>query len=122
LFGDQEKIAHISGSFGSLEIESQNKGPGKMVQFEWDAEKAKRNAKKHGVHFGEAATVFFDPLSATFDDPDHSEGEHRFITVGISSRGRLLVVAHTEKMNSIRIINARVATAHERRRHESKEE
>ncbi len=88
------------------------------MRFEWDPEKAKLNLKKHAVSFAEAATVFYDPLSATFDDPEHSEGEQRFITVGVSSRAGLLVVAHTERGNSIRIINARVATAHERKKHE----
>jgi uncharacterized DUF497 family protein len=90
-----------------------------MIQFEWDNKKAKRNHRKHGVSFEEAATVFYDPLSATFDDPDHSVGELRLITVGYSSRGRLLVVSHTERVKSIRIISARPATAHERKRHES---
>ena len=89
-----------------------------MMLFEWDLEKAMRNLKKHGISFDEAATVFYDSLSATFDDPDHSEGERRLITVGISSQNRLLVVAHTERGNAVRIINARPATAHERKRHE----
>lgn len=88
------------------------------MRFEWDPEKAKLNLKKHGVSFAEGATVFYDPLSASFDDPDHSEGERRLITVGLSSRARLLVVAHTERGNSIRIINARLATKRERKRHE----
>jgi uncharacterized DUF497 family protein len=90
-----------------------------MVLFEWDPEKAKRNLKKHGVSFDEAVTVFYDPLSATFDDPDHSEGEQRLITVGFSSQTRLLVVGHTDRGNAVRIINARLATAHERKKHES---
>jgi uncharacterized DUF497 family protein len=90
-----------------------------MVLFEWDPEKAKRNLKKHGVSFDEAVTVFYDPLSATFDDPDQSEGEQRLITVGFSSQPRLLVVGHTDRGNAVRIINARLATAHERKKHES---
>ena len=77
-----------------------------MVQFEWDPKKAKRNVKKHGVSFEEGVTVFYDPLSATFDDPDHSVGEHRYITIGFSSRDRLLVVAHAERGEILRIINA----------------
>ncbi|MEW6686139.1 MAG: BrnT family toxin [Candidatus Edwardsbacteria bacterium] len=89
------------------------------MQFEWDPEKAKQNYKKHRVYFEEAATVFYDPLSATFDDPDHSISELRLITVGFSSRGRLLVVSHTEREKNIRIISARTATAQERRRHET---
>lgn len=90
-----------------------------MIQFEWDRKKAKRNYKKHGFHFEEATTVFYDHLSATFDDPDHSIGEPRLITIGFSSYGRLLVVSHTERGKSIRIIHARPATTHERRRHEN---
>jgi uncharacterized protein len=89
-----------------------------MMRFEWDPEKAMQNLKKHGVCFDEAATVFYDPVSATFADPNHSEGEQRLITVGVSSQGRLLVVAHTERGNAVRIINARPATAHERKKHE----
>jgi uncharacterized DUF497 family protein len=88
------------------------------MQFEWDREKAKKNLKKHRVSFDEAMTVFYDPLSATFNDPDHSIDEERFITIGYSSRDRLLVVAHTEREKTIRIISARTATAHERKRHE----
>ncbi|MEW5745517.1 MAG: BrnT family toxin [Nitrospirota bacterium] len=89
------------------------------MQFEWNREKAKKNKRKHGVSFDEAITAFYDPLSATFDDPDHSLGEERFITVGYSSRWRLLVVSHTERGSVIRIISARLATAQERKRHES---
>ena len=89
------------------------------MRFEWDREKAKRNIRKHRVSFDEAVTVFYDPLAATFDDPDHSEGEHRMITVGYSSRGRLLVVAHVERGVAIRLINARLATTQERKRHET---
>ena len=88
------------------------------MQFEWDREKAKRNLKKHGVSFDEAVTVFYDPLSASFDDPDHSDTEHRIITIGYSSHSRLLVVSHIEREKIIRIISARSATAHERKRHE----
>ena len=88
------------------------------MQFEWDPKKAKRNLKKHGVSFEEGVTVFYDPLSATFDDPDHSVGEHRYVTIGLSSRDRLLVVAHAERGEILRIISARPATAYERKRHE----
>jgi uncharacterized protein len=88
------------------------------MQFEWDRDKEKRNIKKHGISFDEAVTVFYDPLSATFDDPDHSIGERRFITIGFSSHGRLLVVSYTERGKVIRIISARPATAAERKRHE----
>lgn len=89
------------------------------MQFEWDREKAKKNLKKHKVSFEEAMTVFYDPLSATFDDPDHSHDEQRLITIGYSSHRRLLVVSHAERGKTIRIICARSVTAHERKRHES---
>jgi len=88
------------------------------MQFEWDTEKARRNYKKHGVTFDEAVTVFYDQLSATFNDPDHSVNEQRFITIGFSSQNRLLVVAYSERRKSTRIISARPATAHERKKHE----
>jgi len=88
------------------------------MQFEWDREKAKKNLKKHKVSFDEAMTVFYDPLSATFNDTDHSVDEQRLITVGYSSHSRLLVVSHTESGKTIRIISARSATAYERKRHE----
>ncbi len=89
------------------------------MRFEWDRDKARRNLRKHGVSFDEAVTVFYEPLSATFGDPDHSVGKQRFITIGYSSRGRLLVVSHTERRNATRIISARRATVRERRRHET---
>ena len=89
------------------------------MEFEWDPEKAKRNYKKHKVSFEEAVTVFYDPLSTTFDDPDHSVEERRFITVGFSSHGRLLVISHSERGEAVRIISARRATQRERKRHEN---
>ena len=89
------------------------------MEFEWDPEKAKNNHKKHGVNFEEASTVFYDALLATFDDHDHSIGEHRLISIGFSSSGRLLVVSHTDRGKSIRIISARLATARERTKHEN---
>jgi len=92
------------------------------MRFEWDPEKAERNLKKHRISFDEAVTAFYDPLSATFDDPDHSDDEQRYITIGFSSRGRLLVIGHTERGEVVRIISARPATAHERKRHEEKKE
>lgn len=88
------------------------------MQFEWDPIKARKNQVKHGVSFDEAASVFHDPLAATGADPDHSEGEQRMVTFGMSSAGRLLVVAHTERRNAIRIISARVVTLQERRIYE----
>ena len=89
------------------------------MRFEWDRPKTERNLKKHRVSFDEAVTVFYDPLTATFDDPDPSHGENRLITIGRSSRGRLLVVVHVERGDTIRIINARLTTAQERKRHET---
>lgn len=89
------------------------------MQFEWDPAKAERNQRKHGVDFTEAASVFGDPLSDTFPDPAHSVGEHRFVTVGQSSAGRLLVVGHTDRGDTIRIITARQATSLERRYYEN---
>lgn len=88
------------------------------MRFEWDRKKALANAEKHGVTFDEAVTVFRDPLAATFDDPDHSSGERRFLTLGYSGQGRLLVVSHTERRDAVRLISARRATPHERKRHE----
>jgi len=89
------------------------------MRFEWNLAKAEQNHRRHEVTFDEAATVFHDALSATFDDPDHSIAELRLITIGYSSEGRLLVVSHLESGATIRIISARLATTHERRRHET---
>ena len=83
-------------------------------RFEWDDAKGAANVGKHGVSFEEAASVFFDPLAYTFDDPDHSVGERRFLTFGLSQTGRLLVVVYSESGRSIRIISARRATRNER--------
>jgi len=85
------------------------------VVFTWDVQKNSANLKKHGVEFREAATVFYDPLSTTFPDEDHSERERRFLTIGVSVRGSVLVIAHTEEGDTIRIISARMATPRERR-------
>lgn len=84
------------------------------MEFEWDPLKANKNPKKHGVSFHEAATVFEDVLSMTYPDPDHSLTEHRFITVGMSRFGRVVMVAHTDRGERIRIISARKATPQER--------
>lgn len=88
------------------------------LTFEWDSAKDEQNIAKHGVSFSEAATVFADPLSLTVEDPDHSIGEERFITMGLSYRERLLVVAHRDHGDRIRIISARLATRRERRVYE----
>ena len=92
-----------------------------MLRFEWNLGKAQRNSRKHGVAFREAVTVFYDPRAATFEDPDHSVGEQRFVTVGYSAAERLVVVCHAERGSSVRIIGARLATPRERRRHEEGE-
>ena len=84
------------------------------LTFEWDKKKAASNFRKHVVSFEEAATVFGDRLSLTVPDPDHSRGEERFIVIGLSAFGRLLVVAHTERSDTIRIISARLATRGEK--------
>lgn len=89
------------------------------MKFTWDQVKAKVNRQKHGVDFSEATTVFGDPLAGSFPDFDHSIGESRLITVGMSCAGRLLVVSHTESTNEVRIISARPATTHERKKYES---
>ena len=91
------------------------------MDFEWDVAKAEANVKKHGIGFREATTVFGDPLGLTIYDPDHSEGEHRFLSIGRTSGGRVVVVSFTEReQNRIRIISARAATAAEMSRYESK--
>jgi uncharacterized protein len=84
------------------------------MEFRWDLRKDRSNQRKHAVSFREAATVFEDPLSATFPDPDHSSEEERFLTIGMSKIGRILVIAHTEYDEEIRIISARSATRTER--------
>lgn len=86
--------------------------------FEWDENKAQQNLAKHDVSFVEAATVFLDSLSVTVDDPDHSQSEQRYIIIGYSNRGRLLVVVHVDRGDNIRIISARQATRYERRIYE----
>ena len=86
-----------------------------MLQFEWDTNKAESNFEKHGVTFQEAATVFGDPLSYTFDDSDHSDKELRFLMVGQSSAGKLLIISHTQREDTIRIISARELTKQERK-------
>ncbi len=88
------------------------------LRFEWDPEKEEQNLDKHRVSFPEAATVFGDPLSMTFYDPDHSLDEERYITIGHSDSGQLLMVAHTDRDDSIRIISARKSTHRERKSYE----
>ena len=88
------------------------------MEFEWDPGKAAKNYRKHKVSFAEAATVFEDELSFTVYDPDHSVNEDRYITFGWSYRRRLLIVAHTERGDHIRIISARELTRTEREAYE----
>ncbi|HTQ39343.1 MAG TPA: BrnT family toxin [Pirellulales bacterium] len=88
------------------------------MQFEWDLQKATRNLARHGVSFEEAATVFADPQAMTYFDPDHSDQEDRFLTIGNSSAGRLLMVSHTDRGELTRIINSRKLTRRERKQYE----
>lgn len=88
------------------------------MYFQWDAAKSKRNEDMHGITFDEATTVFGDPLALTFDDIEHSTNEQRYLTFGISTEGRPLVVAHTARGDNIRIISARPMTPRERRDYE----
>jgi uncharacterized DUF497 family protein len=90
--------------------------------FEWDLMKARGNLTRHAISFDEASTVFRDPFSMTVADPLHSEGEERFVLIGQSQRGRMLVVVHMERGDRIRIISARLATSKERKRYEKNEE
>jgi uncharacterized DUF497 family protein len=84
------------------------------MEFEWDPRKAAANVRKHNVAFQEAATVFGDPLAITFEDPDHSMNENRYITFGLSLQRRLLVVSHTQRAERTRIISARLIDRKER--------
>ena len=90
------------------------------LTFEWDEKKADENLKKHGVSFDEAKTVFNDPFSVTIYDPDHSTDEQRYIDIGMSTKGRLIVVSYSERGETIRMISSRKATKKERRSYEDK--
>lgn len=87
------------------------------LNFEWDEEKAVENLRKHGVSFEEGIAVFNDPLSISIDDPDHSASEERYIDIGASENGHVLVVSYTERGASVRIISCRKATRKERRQY-----
>lgn len=91
----------------------------RAMLFDWNEEKAKSNLVKHGVSFDEATSIFDDPLFLTFADPEHSLQEQRFLIMGESVRGRLLVVSYTERKNTIRLISARPVTRKERKVYES---
>ena len=88
------------------------------LRFEWNRKKALLNIRKHGITFEEASTVFGDSLSMSIPDPYHSIGEDRFITIGTSAKGRLVVVVHTDRHDIIRIISARKAAKNERNQYE----
>lgn len=88
------------------------------MDCERDSKKAAWNFEKHGISFDDAATIFSDPLALTLDDPGHSRGEYRYVSFGVSSRGRPLVVAHADRGATIRILWARPMTASERRDYE----
>jgi uncharacterized DUF497 family protein len=88
------------------------------MEFEWDPKKAETNKRKHRVSFQEGATVFGDPLAITYADPDHSEGEGRYITFGLSAQKRLLVVSHAHRGGRTRIISTRPMTRKERKIYE----
>ncbi len=94
--------------------DSQDQNERFALVFEWDEGKAKRNAAKHGVDFEEARTIFNDPQLLTFEDRYHSEHEQRFLSLGVSSRGRLLIAVHTEQEEIIRLISCRSTTRRER--------
>jgi len=88
------------------------------MEFEWDPKKATANVQKHDVTFQEAATLFGDPLAITFEDPDHSTDENRYITFGLSLQKRLIVVSHTERGGRTRIVSARLMDRKERKIYE----
>ena len=90
------------------------------LQFDWDDGKAKTNLRKHDISFAEAISVFFDPFSITIDDPDHSADEERFVDIGMSDRGRPLVVVYTERGARIRLISCRKASSDERKFYEQR--
>jgi uncharacterized protein len=89
-----------------------------ILEFDWDPKKAVSNLHKHRTSFREAATVFRDVFASTFDDSAHSQGEERCVTIGVSSQGRVLVVAHATRGERVRIISARKATPRERKAYE----
>ncbi|MEO7860200.1 MAG: BrnT family toxin [Nitrospirales bacterium] len=84
------------------------------MRFEWNSSKAQFNFSKHGISFEEATTIFGDPLSITSPDPDHSQEEARWITIGVSTNLKTIVVVHTDRLETVRIISARLATKREK--------
>ena len=88
------------------------------MECEWDEEKAAGNLAKHGISFADVATVFDDPLYVDFYDPDHSSDEHRYLVIGMSQEGRLLIVSYTDRNDFVRLISAREVTSTERKAYE----
>ena len=88
------------------------------LTFEWDQNKSDENERKHGITFEEAKTIFNDPFGITINDPDHSDDEYRYLDIGFSSKGRVLIVWYTERSENIRIIGCRKATNFERKAYE----
>jgi uncharacterized DUF497 family protein len=103
-----------------LAVRLRAKGGRLSLTFEWDGKKADENLRKHGVSFEEAKTVFNDPFSVTICDPDHSSDEQRYVDIGLSLKGRLIVVSYCERGETIRLISSRKATRKERRYYEKK--
>lgn len=91
------------------------------LKFDWNETKAAANLKKHGISFEEATTIFKDPLLLTFPDQIHSIGEARYLSIGCSTKGRTLVVIHTDRQRVIRIISCRKATNYERKAYEDRQ-
>lgn len=92
-----------------------------LLEFEWDISKAADNLRKHGVSFEEAASVFSDELATAYRDPDHSQYERRYLAIGTSTRGRLLIIAYAYRDERVRIINARQVTKQEREMYEEED-
>jgi uncharacterized DUF497 family protein len=122
-------VGQVSGRPPSVDEPTFVRSPGRLrgvrryrfgeLEFSWDERKAVQNVRRHGVRFEEAATAFIDPMGRVYDDPDHSETEARFILVGHSLAGRLLLVVHAEKGDTIRIISALRPTPRERAEYEA---
>jgi uncharacterized DUF497 family protein len=113
-----ESLRNNAVQAGEFRQSARQIGERSMVKFEWDATKADANLGKHSVSFDEAGSVFLDPLAISGPDPDHSVGESRYITFGMSSLGRLLAVSHSHRPRAIRIISARRVTRVERKLYE----
>ena len=95
------------------------RGCGNTMNFEWNRQKSQISLKKHGISFEEAKTVFDDPLYVDFYDPDHSDDEHRYLIIGRSHKGHLLIVSYTERDDMLRLISARKTTRKERKAYEN---